>query len=278
VHGGVVEPSSVVESGPMPEWSKPLDRALGAGGFAVVWQVAGEGLGAQGGTGKSRPRACADRARGGGARRDRRARGSSPARAGRAAGRARLDRDGAGHRARPRQHPRREPAEDRSRDRARHPDRGVPRAHPRRGLRPPRPQARQHRAPCRRFARHPRSRPRATAPRRSRRSEPRSGRLHRVHGARADPRFLGGARARRHLRARLHPLRAVQWALAVRRRCQRPQSSPPGAAPSAAQRARPHGPTRARTARARLPRQTTGPPATQRARGGSAPARGARRW
>ena len=26
----------------MPAWSKPLERALGAGGFAVVWQVANE--------------------------------------------------------------------------------------------------------------------------------------------------------------------------------------------------------------------------------------------
>jgi eukaryotic-like serine/threonine-protein kinase len=38
----VVEPSSIPDSGPMPAWSKPLERVLGAGGFAVVWQVAGE--------------------------------------------------------------------------------------------------------------------------------------------------------------------------------------------------------------------------------------------
>lgn len=40
-HGGAVAPSAEPEIGAVPEWTSPLERCIGTGGFASVWQVAG---------------------------------------------------------------------------------------------------------------------------------------------------------------------------------------------------------------------------------------------
>src|SRR6185436_10170061 len=40
-HGGTPAPSSAIEVGSAPRWSRPLGACIGSGGFASVWEIAG---------------------------------------------------------------------------------------------------------------------------------------------------------------------------------------------------------------------------------------------